>query len=362
MSLSSPLWAEGDLEMRVSKIESQLRESSTKNARGTFGGKLADASPNVDGYGFYISTDAILYKLYEDNNGYASEFVGNAAGDFEATSGPSQLYSSNFDWSFGFKTGLGYYAEHDFWQSGFEFTYLKTYAKSTKTTDASHYLTKAFDSTPTAQSLFTAPYTSASDRWKVTFYNLDWRIGKDFFVSKYLSFLPEVGIKTAWFYQNRNLSYTLPINSSTDFAGGTTNRIVGSDHYVGVGPKADLVAKFFLGKNFSIIGSADVALLYATNKTSYTQNLVGYDDDDQTTSINRNLSSSTTKYHMSPYLGLSLGMGYDTNFNDDAFNLEIKLAYELQYYNKASRLFQLDEPSAFDLSMQGIDLSFVISF
>lgn len=332
MLFAGSIFAEVDNEMRTSKIESQMRDAATTNARGTYGAKLADASPNIDGYGFYITADAIVYQLLEDNNAYVVGIPtdGNTA---------RHTYQSNFDWSWGFKTGIGYYAEHDFWQSGFEFSYLETQTGShAKAKSGVEYYETA--SLTQLEDVTINGFTSASDKWKVHYYNLDWKIGKDFFVSKYLSFLPEIGIKSTWFYQHRD----------TFFDGITSKTFKAQDNFTGVGPKADFKAKFHFGRNFSLIGGLDVALLFASNKTSY--NVA----EDET------FSNKMKKNHVSPYLGFNIGVAYDTNFMDDAFNFGIKVAYEQLYYNKASRIMSNDEASYRDISFQGVDIGLDFSF
>lgn len=348
LACSGSLFAEVDNEMRTSKIESQLRDAATTNARGTYGAKLADASPNIDGYGFYVTADAIIYQLLEDNCSYAVATSTNID-----QSGPRHTYQSSFDWSWGFKTGLGYYAEHDTWQSGFEFTYLETQTGSHAPAKPGVQYTQTASLIQVADGV-SSGFQSAQDKWKVHYYNLDWRLGRDFFVSKYLSFLPEVGIKSTWFYQHRTAIYNLDtLTPSKQFHA--------HDNYTGVGPKADLKAKFHFGKNFSLIGGVDVALLFASNKTSYHQDSLS-GATVIPASVTYPTSNHMKKNHVSPYLGLNIGVAYDTNFNDDAFNFGIKVAYEQLYYNKASRIMQNDDPSYRDISFQGVDIGLEFSF
>jgi Legionella pneumophila major outer membrane protein precursor len=346
LTLMTPLLSHADLEMRMSKIESQMRDCSTSNARGTYGAKLADASPNIDGYGFYISADAVIYQLQQQNNTYAiSSDTASMVPDNFLADGifPQTLtnHSSTFGWDFGFKVGLGYYAEHDNWQTGFEFTYLETQTSAHTFGDDVHISNNLV---PNYVAFLDSgvPFTSASDNWKVYYYNLDWKFGKDFFVSRYLSFLPELGIKSTWFYQTR----------TNTFSGDNNWNFRSHDNFVGVGPKLDVVTKFWLGKNFSVFGTIDAALLFASNKVKNYFVFDGLDVDYKQHKFNQ----------VTPYLGFNLGFGYDTNFSDDAFNLGIKLSYEQNYYKNASRLYNNDAPSNHDVSMQGVDLSFIFSF
>jgi len=361
LSLSAPLFAQADVEMKVSKLESQMRDASTSNARGTYGAKLADASPNIDGYGFYVSADAIAYKFYEDNNTYAIDY--QTPSDQEPQS-KVLTHRSNLKWAWGFKTGLGYYAEHDFWQTGFEFTYLKTQTGETANAATNRYLQIPQNSMPGILSDLGAEFTSAHDSWKLSFYNLDWRLGKDFFVSKYLSLLPQIGIKSSWIYQDRTTTWSEPTGPSAPLPlGGTLSKAESAvtDTFVGVGPKVDLLAKFFLGKNFSVLGGFDLALLYATNKTTLNGQLIP-SSDPQIVYETQKFQDHGRKYAISPYMGLNIGLGYDTNFNEDSFNLGVYVAYELGYYNKASRIFAYDDFTYRDVSFQGVDVKFVFAF
>lgn len=367
ISFSAPLFAQTDVDMRLSKIESQLREASTSNARGTYGAKTADASPNIDGYGFYISADAVIYQLQQQNNTYAvatdfitnqvsqrPSFLGQTVGATEENTYNLTNYSSSFDWDFGFKVGLGYYSAHDNWQSGFNFTYLKTitrsHIESAHLNPSENVLPNYISNLVYLEGADLAVFSQASDYWHVNYYNLDWKIGRDFFVSKYLSFLPEVGIKSSWFYQSRNLNYSSSAGSI---------QFYNDDDFVGVGPKADVVAKLWLGKNFSLFATIDSALLFASNKVSNYSEYAGIREY----LVPTGFVQAKHKYNqVTPYFGYNLGFAYDTNFHDDAFNFGIKLSYEQNVYFDASRLYNYDAPTSANISMQGIDLSFLFSF
>lgn len=358
MLLSGSVFAEADNEMRISKIESQLRDSATTNARGTYGAKLADASPNIDGYGFYVSADVILFQMLQDSNEYGVLVNAPSAGvDPWGTYGPTKVLKTSFDWDWGFRTGIGYYAEHDFWQSGFEFTYFQTQTSGNTQAGTNQFLGYFCDYSPEYIYGDSVAATYASDSWKVHFYNLDWKIGKDFFVSKYLSFLPEIGLKATWLYQNRYYKNSVP---ATRFGSSYTQQYSNvSDHYTGVGPKADITTKLWLGRHFSLIGTVDAALLFGSNKMDVDQLFYW---QYQGTVSNPN-TSHQKKNHVSPYLGVRIGFAYDTNFMDDAFNLGIKLTYEQQWYSNANRMpFFQEKAASNDVSFQGVDLGFTFSF
>lgn len=342
--LSVPSFTHADLEMKVSLVESKVRDSSTSNARKTYGAKLADASPNIDGFGFYVSADVLYFKMIQDSNAYAYAYASiPLSGSVQP--GNRTLYKSDFDFDWGFKTGFGYYAEHDQWQTGFEFTFFKTQTGSSAYPSSGQSITISPNATQNIMGIVIGA-SQASDNWKVSFYNLDWTIGKDFFVSKYLSLFPEVGVKTAWLWQQRNTSWTIsPVTSS----------VSAQDDFVGVGPKCDVVAKLWLGKNFSFIGKIDTALLCSSSKVSYSA--IG---DSAGAAVP--FSNSTRVKQVCPYIGMNLGFAYDTNFQEDILNIGIKLTYEQQYYNKASRFFNNDVPSSSDVTVQGINLGFLLSF
>lgn len=330
----------GDNQTCLLKLEELVAEISTPTPRGNHGPSMAPASFNIKGFGFYLTTDIVSYQLLENQNIYAYSAPLN-------NSGSHISYKTDFNWDVGFKTGFGYYSEHDMWQTGFEFTYFQTQNKSQASPSSEGIF--IFISDPSMQNGYNnTAYAHANDAWKVSFYNLDWTVGRDFYLSRYLSILPNLGVKTAWFYQNRKTSYT------DRFSNNLTNGASFKDNYVGVGPKFDASIKFHLGKNFSLFGKLDVALLWASNKTTYT----AYSD----TISNITFQNAQKFFQINPYIGANLGFCYDTNFSSDRFNLSVKLSYEQQYYGSASRLMMNDVPSFYNIGLRGVDLGLLFQF
>ncbi len=116
---TSPLFVSADMDARIGALEAKMKDAGTITARGDFGARTATDSPKIDGYGFDISADALLWKLYTDGgDDYAlSTSTALAAG---VIAGNVQTRSFNWDW--GFRTGIGYYAEHDNWDTNLVFT------------------------------------------------------------------------------------------------------------------------------------------------------------------------------------------------------------------------------------------------
>jgi hypothetical protein len=327
----------GDDQDRLTKLEKIVAQISTSTPRGNTGPSMASASFNINGFGFYVSADIVSYQLLENNNVYAYSSLAN-------NSGSHLSYKTDFNWDVGFKTGFGYYSEHDMWQTGFEFTYFQTQNKSHATPQNQNDFIYISD-TSMQNGYEKTAYAYAKDAWKVSFYNLDWTVGRDFYISRYLSILPNLGLKTAWFYQERKTFYTHLVSNKE------TTGAHFEDTYVGVGPKFDATFKFHLGKNFSLFGKLDAALLWATNKSNYHAN-----------SGNILFQNNQKPGQINPYIGTNLGFCYDTNFSSDRFNMSVKLSYEQQYYGSASRLAINDVPSFYNIALRGVDLGLLFQF
>ncbi len=208
--------------------------------------------------------------------------------------------------------------------------------------------------------LTTNVHVQATNANPLTYYDLSWEIGRDFFVSKYLAFNPYVGVRGTWFYETRNVSY---IQST-----GAGVNIQDVNNFSGVGPMAGVNAKLYFGRHFSLFGNAGTSLIWgrfkvSSSSTSITTGVVAND-------VNAN------KDGIVPTMDLAIGFGYDTNFMDDKFNLGIRLGYESHYFFREDQMLQwrgadsTNTTNAYptvaransDKQFQGFNLSMIFSF
>src|SRR5579863_7371025 len=104
LTLSFAYCDEGDLDARIDLLETDLQKIRGETAYGTFGARLAPATPQVDGYGFFITADLLWWKLYEGG----TDFLLKNAHSHDNFPIKGKIKHFNFDWEPGFKVSGGY--------------------------------------------------------------------------------------------------------------------------------------------------------------------------------------------------------------------------------------------------------------
>jgi hypothetical protein len=341
---TSPLLA--DMDSRIGKLESQMKDCGTQTARGNFGARTASARADVDGYGFYLTADALLWTVYNSDNAYVTNDSDTAV---SGITGATSHY--NYDWAWGFRAGLGYYAEHDQWTTDLVFTWFKDTANARRSVVSPASLIQQFGN-PDTWTADETVYSHSRANGNLTFYDLAWRIGRDFFVSKYLALNPYVGIRTTWFYENRSLR-------GNDVESTVVIKQKDKNDFWGVGPSAGLDARMYFGKHWNMYAKTSAALLWGKFDVSSRSKDVLLD----TTTDN----TSAGKHGIVPNVQLALGLGYNTNFMDDNFNFGINLGYESSFYFGEDQMLQWNSANRIryangNKAMHGFNLNMMFSF
>lgn len=327
-----------ELDTRISKLETDMQKVRGKTEYGNFGAKTASGNPQVDGYGFSIAADFLFWKLYEGGTDYLLKSKNHQL----ALPVKATLQHFNFDWEPGFKVSAGYLFEHDGWDTNLEYTYYKSHARHSSKGD---FLFPLVGNESLALS-------QAKGRWHVFFQNLNFLLGRNYFVSKSLSLHPLFGITSAWIDQHRYFHFTA---TSTEQI-----TLKSRNDFWGIGPHLGLDTKFYLGKNFSIYGNVSGSLLWG---------------DFHVNEKEANKTAGLTFYHlhddlhrMVPNGAFALGLSYETSFSEDFYHLSVKAGYENQYWFRQNQLPLFDvNGNAFhrvsdDLSMQGLTVEARLDF
>jgi len=187
--------------------------------------------------------------------------------------------------------------------------------------------------------------------------NLYLDLGRDFFVSKYLSLRPSFGAEAAWFTFTSNVKFSggtpvsLPVaqeanNASIDLSQFQIEDISGNipftetrtldgvgdcnlqtnfkEKFVGIGPRAGLDTRWHLGEGFSIYGDVNAALLYGYFKNALSQTYGDQPANEARAYYNFHRLVPTAKFEM--------GLVYDKYIMCETQHVSMALGYENQYY------------------------------
>ena len=369
LSVSAASFAATDMESRVRELEKEMKEVRSQTAAKTYGAYATTARPENDGKGFFASFDVLYWQSLVDG----VEFCYGGGCEY-TTSSPivstlptdSTVRAINFNkWDWGFRAGAGYKFEHGEWDVFANFTYFKN---SSDLTIGNGVLTTILNNNIAASPLvfnngqivnttgltvnnLSQNFDKATSTIKISFDRLDLELGRDFFVSKFLSMRPHVGLMTAWFN----------IRQRTEFTGGTVgyNAVDLSyfNKFWGIGPRTGLDTKWHLCNGFSIVGNTSASLVYGYFKN---QKLQTYSYNTPTNTYNM-----IEDYHrFTPTAQLQLGLGYDRYTNDCKQHFSAFFAWDVQYWFGMNRFLPADSIQKInhDLSLQGATLHLRLDF
>ena len=317
------------------------------------------AGPMVSaGADIFITADYILWKTSTGNVNLIDRPYKFGA---EITYGGSTIVREGgstgtqtrltYGWDSGFKVGLGANIGHDGWALSAEYTWLRPNASralnaQTNSDGTISYLRRELD-----QVTFWAESITETETFQ--FNNIDLTVGRNFYLSQYLTMNPYVGLKGTW--QKWDIrggiknAALLQMEPNRDFV---TNKIEIGDGYVGsvincpsvteninnsiwgIGITAGIDLGYFITKSFSIYGNFSGASLFQ----SYAQDQDGssekgkFEESGLSGEVSFSLAQSETSYALLPWLHSELGLKYDAYFDEDQYHLSIQVGWENQWF------------------------------
>jgi hypothetical protein len=243
---------------------------------------------------------------------------------------PNNLAHSNVknihsNWDPGFRFALGYNTPHDGWD--LSLTWLRFFTDGHKKvrSHSNHFLFPTRNH-PRDDLAYSSPCQKAHSHWKMHLNQLDLDLGREFFVSKWLTLRPHFGLRSDWIYQKWETNYRNFILSATP----NKLEVEYKDHWWGLGLEGGLDTQWGLGSGWSLFGNLTAAIIYGFHD-------IDMEDEDSPAQNNTNsrgefvdLDNSFRISH--PILDLLFGLRYDHMFSNDRFHLGLQLGWEHHVY------------------------------
>ncbi|MCP5509432.1 MAG: MOMP family protein [Chlamydiales bacterium] len=362
LAVTSVAFSASDLHSRVEQLEKQMSEVGTENAFGGFGANTASARPIKDNNNWFITVDVLYWKpgvggtefAYSDNNPAIQYPVKGRTKEID------------FSWDWGARVGLGYNFCHDGWDLYAMYTYFSNGSSSSVSGGCNSAVMPLRGGictgadNQTAQAFFAQ---SAKSQFDFDFDSIDLNLGRNYFVSKYLSFRPFFGVKTAWIDLDQETRFCGGSGSTTfcglDVAGLGPNsvKINEDSDFWGIGPEVGMNGKWHLAKGFSFFADALGALLYGYFDVDHREKFTG-------TPYPR-IKLSGNVHKMVPTAQLFAGVGYDVFFDCDKQHFGVRVGYDCQYWWRANQMLKIDDAAPLkyerwseDVSMHGVTVDF----
>jgi hypothetical protein len=305
LAFTSVASAADDMQMR--NLENRV--NALEQRRGTSGMINPPARPVVkDGVDLWIEGEALYMKPTEDGLGFAANSDSTAViqGDIK---------NARYPWSWGFRAGAGYNLPHDGWDFFLNWTWLR----SSETTSMSATSVFPTELNPdSANASRTALATDAHAHLALQINLLDFEMGREFFVSKWMTIRPHMGVRAGWVHRQYKVHYTGgSVLSTSTLHDNLKNR------FSSAGLRGGFDTQFGLGSGWSIFGQMAFSLLYGNQHLRYSENLVTVG------------GVSTNQGHVRdnwltvrPMTDFALGFRWDKLFYDDRFRFRIQLGWE----------------------------------
>ncbi len=278
------------------------------------------AGPRViDGCGVFITGDYLYWTARQDNMQYAAVgFTNN--NDVSVSKG--SVAQLKYKFRTGFKAGLGFSFGHDMWDMAINYTWFQSnHNKGSVSATTSQGLTPTF--TPFIDLGSTTYFLNASSIWRLHFNALDMDLGRNFYISKFLSLRPFLGLKGSWQNQHNTSVYS-GITDSEDFE--YTRKLRSS--FLGMGIRTGCNMGWHLAGTWSIYGDIAVASLWGQFKSKRidTANAV-------TPAHNTNHFHTAT-----PVVELAIGLRKDQWFCNNRLHVGVQAGWEEQIWFDQNQL------------------------
>lgn len=315
-----------NLDNRVTALEQRKGGSGMINPPGR---------PQVrNGADLFAFGDLLYWNAHENGLFYAIE---NESSNPTHNLADAEVRNIHGKWNWGFRVGAGYNMPHDGWDiraTWLRFTdNAKKHARAE--TDEAIFPSMAPSSDPIAQD---TTCQSAKARWNLRINQVDLDMGREFFVSKWLTLRPHGGVRTDWIRQKIETEY----KNFTVIATPNEVEVEIKDKWWGIGLEAGLDTQWGLGGGWSIFGNMTAAIIYGFHHLEF---------EDEDTPGRANISNLATSlpngkfidldnhYRVShPILDLQMGLRWDNMFSDDRVHLGIQVGWEHHIYFSQNQL------------------------
>ncbi len=331
-----------------------------------------NAGPRVtNGVDVFVTADFIYWTARQDGMAYARSGVSDYSDAIalgNASSGSTYFPPTHF--SPGFKAGIGLNLGHDGWDVYLNYTWLHSsqHNSVSNSSSASEGIIPLWEiatignSTSYNQFITMSTFMNvgeASALWSLHFNNFDLDLGRNYYISQYLSLRPHVGLKGAWYKQHYNVNYSNFLEPDVATEVSATNMQIAQSFW-GVGIRTGLDASWFFDKNWSLFGSTSLSALWGRFDVTR--------EDFATTlpnSVIFKTCNTRADFHtIKPVAEFQLGLRYDYWFSDDDYHFGVQAAWEEQLWFNQNQFFELTDSwgSHGDLGLQGITIDFRFDF
>ncbi|MFZ4772468.1 MAG: Lpg1974 family pore-forming outer membrane protein [Chlamydiia bacterium] len=154
--------------------------------------------------------------------------------------------------------------------------------------------------------------------------------------TKYLTFTPYFGIDCAYFFQSQTAYFLNEYLAEPNyFIDGGGLIAYERNQFIGIGPLLGLDTKWNFNPKLYLYAGSYLSLLYS-KIISFSDSVAIYKGPLESPQEHRKISANTA-YQAVPELSINLGIGWNSFVINKAYNIGLKIGYEVIYYSQVNR-------------------------
>lgn len=264
----------------------------------------------------------------------------------------------NFKYSGGYRGAIGYNIPHDSWDFYLSWMHYNTHAEGSASVHGDGRILPTWTGLTFDQLPVDVYATHADARLRLNLNIFDADLGREYYVGKWVTLRPSLGVRTAFIHQHYRILYDPLIADLVSLS----DLIRLKNEFWGVGPKASIGTQWSLIGGFHLYGSAAFSLLYGHFKTRHREY---FSTDDPAP-----LSAHQNQTLVRAIADLAAGIGWDIMLVHDQYHLSLRAGYEQHLYFGQNQfdqvLYSLFHTTVIsnlgDLSLAGWTLSLRVDF
>jgi hypothetical protein len=288
-----------------------------------------------NGTNTFATAEFLWWKLFLGGTGYAANGL---ADGYNVPLGTSVATGTIKEASFGFqpgcRIGIGTHFDHDGWSIGAEYTFLSSPSETNHIKGSPGKGGKSLVGVLTGDGV-PAPvsFLHASSEREQDFNVIDLALARDFFISKYLTLKPNVGLKTAWIHETVEVEL-IPTPNTVDPRSGSMplNRVLAAfqrrqQHMWGLGIRGGVDTMWHVTKNWAFYGDIAFTTMWSDlhiKASEYVSEAVA--------GQYRTASAHVSVQTVVPVIETGLGLSYINWFYDDAYRVQVQAGWEHQIW------------------------------
>ncbi|QVL57141.1 MAG: MOMP family protein [Simkaniaceae bacterium] len=355
--LAASSYAYVDMNDRLETLENEMQEISARNPQNTLGAGFTTSRPTTVGNNWFSTLSIIYWHPKMGGTEYAyTNTLDNIV--FTVSRGPNQqtntftvqrpnpphgdVKANDFGWDVGLKAGIGYKTPHDNWDVFARYTWINAEDTATNRKDVPSIMIAL-------KSLSALIAGRVKSNVNIDYNNIEVELARAYFLSSKFSIRPHIDMKATWLDLEQNITYTFSDYRSTSFS-GLDFKVKHDCKIWGLGPRAGIDGKVFVGNGFSLHGEIAGSILYGYFKTRHKENWPLLQRS-ETVTVGGKYYSIKDKFHQFiPFVQMFMGLGWDSFLNNDRQHLSLKAGYEVQYYWRVNQMSNVDQSLSYSTS------------